>query len=170
MLPRSGHAVILAVTMAIRSDFIFSAIILAGLAAAAITLGENPRPRNERMSGSAIYVIDGDTVALPCAPYPCKSEHLRLVDIDAPETRKPTCEAEEKAGSAAKARLVLLLRGKEVEIERMAVDIYGRTLGHLTVEGHEIGQILLSEGFVLPMRSGSDARAKKQKHWCGGDQ
>lgn len=42
----------------------------------------------EAIPGERIVVIDGDTVALPCAqPRPRCSERVRLYSIDAPEIR-----------------------------------------------------------------------------------
>ena len=79
----------------------------------------------ETISGDQITVIDGDTVAIG-------SEHIRLLDIDAPETWQWHCEDGLAVGTLAKERLVELLQGQQVEITRSGkLDRYGRTLGRL---------------------------------------
>ncbi len=153
--------------MATRFDYCFSAVLLLGLLAIAFKLDDGPTLPADRLDGSDIYVIDGDTVALSCVSWPCKSEHIRILDIDAPEIHEPSCDAEAKAGNAAKERLAALLRGKSVEIKRTAHDQYGRTLAHLTIDGKNVGQTLLTEGFALPMRSGFVTKEVRKKYWCG---
>ena len=67
----------------------------------------------ETVDGNRIIVLDGDTVALPCAtPFAGCAEKVRFVDIDAPETLHPDCDEGLKAGLKAKARLAQLIRGK----------------------------------------------------------
>ena len=153
--------------MATRSDYCFSAILLLGLLVVALKLGDGPTLPADRLDGSSIYIIDGDTVALPCGSWPCKSEHVRILDIDAPEIHEPSCEAENKAGNAAKERLAVLLHDKTVQIERSAHDQYGRTLAHLSIEGKNVGKTLVSEGFALPVRSGFETKETRKKFWCG---
>jgi micrococcal nuclease len=58
----------------------------------------------ETISGDQITVIGGDTV-------PIGSEHIRLLDIDAPETWRWHCEDELAIGNLANERLVELLQG-----------------------------------------------------------
>jgi endonuclease YncB( thermonuclease family) len=68
--------------------------------------------------GNRIIILDGDTVALPCAsPSPGCAEKIRFIDIDAPETLHPDCDAGLADGLKAKARLVELIRGHQVWVE-----------------------------------------------------
>lgn len=124
--------------------------------------------RAETVDGRRIVIIDGDTVALPGNP----SERVRLLDIDAPESWRASCEAELRAGLRAKERLAALLRAGPVTIERCPMtgdrctDIYGRTLARLRLANRrEAGAVLVSEGLALPYVPG-EAGARAQ-HWCG---
>ncbi len=123
----------------------------------------------ETIDGNTIVIIDGDTVALPCSPRPCKSERVRLVDIDAPEMFRTRCEAESIAGFEAKERLAELLRGQKVEIERKGKDRYRRTLARLSVEGHDIGAMLMREGHAISWKPGRAAWEARLRHWCGDE-
>lgn len=90
--------------------------------------------------GDLIIVLNGDTVALPCArPARGCAEKIRLLDIDTLESFRPQCDAELRAGLKAKARLVEMIRGKIVSIERSGKkDRYRRTLGRLRVTGVDV--------------------------------
>jgi micrococcal nuclease len=122
----------------------------------------------ETILGDRLIVLDGDTVALPCAtPFPGCAEKVRLLDIDTPESFRPHCEAELRAGLKAKARLVEIVRGEEVEVERSGkLDRYRRTLGRLHVTGIDVGETLLAEGLALPYVPGAAAKAERIRHWC----
>ncbi len=129
--------------------------------------------RAEVIPGEKIIVIEGDTVALPCArPAPGCAERLRLYAIDAPETRGAACEAEAIAGLEARAALRALLTGP-VEVARCepatgrCADRYGRTLGALRTAAGDLGQLLLASGNALPWRPGAAAKFQRQQHWCG---
>lgn len=129
----------------------------------------------ETIDGTAIIIIDGDTIALPCTGEIRKgcAERVRLLNIDAPETRNAVCEAERMAGLEAKARLAALLRGQPVNIERCegdtgrCADRYGRTLARLSTSTGDIGQALISSGHALPWQTGAAAKFARQQHWCG---
>lgn len=119
-------------------------------------------------SGDRIIVIDGDTIALPCSiPAPGCAEKIRPQGIDTPETFRPSCEAEHRAGLKAKERLVQLVRGSDVTVSRSGRDRYGRTLGDVQANGTDVGQILMSQGLALPYEPGSKAKATRIAHWCG---
>lgn len=122
----------------------------------------------ETIDGRRIFVLDGDTVALPCsAPAPGCAEKIRLLAIDAPETYHAHCDAELKAGLAAKARLLNLLRAGPVAVQRSGeIDRYGRTLGNLATAAGDAGAMLMREGLALPYRPGSRAKSERMMHWC----
>ena len=66
--------------------------------------------KGDTVDARKVYVIDGDTIALA-------RERIRLLAIDAPETRDSRCERERVAGYKTKARVVDLLRfGRVVDI------------------------------------------------------
>ena len=116
----------------------------------------------ETVNGDRIYVIDGDTVAIQG-----QRQHIRLLDIDAPETFRPRCERERVLGMEAKARLVALIRGQQIDIRRKGFDIYARALGWLRVNDRDLGQILLHEGHAVRWKPGRKAWEDRAAHWCG---
>lgn len=143
---------------------------LAGLALVIASLFSVPETAlAEVIDGNRILIIDGDTVALPCTvPARGCAEKIRFIDIDAPETFRPTCENERAVGLQAKARLAELLRGATVYVERSGrKDRYGRTLANLTTADGDVGAVLIREGLAVPYRPGKAAKAGRIAHWCG---
>jgi endonuclease YncB( thermonuclease family) len=122
----------------------------------------------EVVDGDRIVIIDGDTVALPCAvPARGCAEKIRFIDIDAPETFRPNCENERAVGLQAKARVAELLRGATGYVERSGrKDRYGRTLANLTTADGDVGQALLNARLALPYKPGKVAKARRLAHWC----
>ena len=119
-----------------------------------------------------IQVIDGDTI-WHYAPRSRSPEKIRLVDIDAPESHRSSCERELVAGLRAKARLLELMSIRPVAIERCDVhgqacdDRFGRTLARIRLaNGREAGAVLIAEGLALPYQPGR--KAERNAHWCGG--
>ena len=108
--------------------------------------------------GTGAYeVIDGDTIR---APYGVK---YRLMGFDAPETFQAKCDAELALGTRAAERLKELLASGEVRIvESGKIDRYVRTLAHLTVNGRDVGSMLIDEGLARAY----DGRTKRES-WCG---
>ena len=125
------------------------------------------------VQGERIHVVDGDTVDLPCpSRLACVRERVRILNIDAPETRGARCAAERKAGFAATRRLESLLRSGRVSVARCDArgrceDRAGRTLARLAVNGADVGEALIASGHALPWRDGAPARAQRIAHWCG---
>lgn len=120
----------------------------------------------EAVDGNRIVIIDGDTVGLP------GGERVRILNIDAPETRGARCEAELVAGLKAKERLAELLRGRPIEVTRCeasgrCADRYGRTLARLSAGGRDLGEVLVAEGRALPWATGPAARQSRVAYWCG---
>ncbi|WP_051231154.1 thermonuclease family protein [Kaistia adipata] len=122
----------------------------------------------EVIDGDRIAIIDGDTVALPCAvPARGCAEKIRFIDIDAPETFRSTCDRERQVGLQAKARVAQLLRGATVYVERSGrKDRYGRTLANLSTSAGDVAQHLVAAGLALPYRPGKAAKATRLAHWC----
>jgi endonuclease YncB( thermonuclease family) len=82
-------------------------------------LGPSPALAETFNGGRAVF-IDGDTFALG-------SERVRILNIDAPETRGARCERELVLGLKAKERLAGLLRAGSVDVVRDGEDRYSRT-------------------------------------------
>ena len=114
----------------------------------------------ETFNGGRAFIIDGDTFALG-------SERVRILNIDAPETRGSRCERELVLGLKAKERLAGLLRAGSVNIVRDGEDRYRRTLARVSVDGLDVGSILVGEGLALPWRDGPEARDARLRYWCG---
>ncbi|CAM5578628.1 hypothetical protein MAUB1S_09739 [Mycolicibacterium aubagnense] len=102
--------------------------------------------------------IDGDTIVL-------EKERIRIANIDAPEIEHPKCDAERRLGLVAKRRLQELLGSGTVEVLRgdpdsgRQKDRYGRTLAIVSVDGQDIGGILIDEGLARPWNG-------KRRPWC----
>ncbi|MCY1672100.1 thermonuclease family protein [Novosphingobium sp. SL115] len=108
------------------------------------------------------HVSDGDTIRLR------SGERVRLLGIDAPElsgsercsarsrarlkhSRNPSWCDPAKAEKAKAALEAFLMRGP-VRLERRGQDVYGRTLAHVTVNGRDAGDWLISRGLARPWR------------------
>lgn len=94
-------------------------------------------------------VVDGDTLWVERAGQRVK---LRLIGVDAPETRDPG-EAVECFGPEATARAEELLTGLAVALEsdpsQGVVDRYGRELVYVWLpDGQMLNLLLLEEGFA----------------------
>jgi micrococcal nuclease len=133
--------------------------ILGLMAFATATVWIMKPAKGETVDARQVYVIDGDTIALA-------RERIRLLAIDAPETRDARCERERVAGY--EARVVDLLRfGRSVDIHRNGHDQYGRTLAHIVIDGRDLGEQLVREKLALPYRSGAEANSARVARWCG---
>ena len=156
------------------------ATCIATLIALCLALPATAQPsRMEMIDGDRIVIIDGDTVALPCPAGIglCKSERIRIYNIDAPETGNARCEAERVRGLEAKAALAAQLRGRSITLTRCepcdgaacqprCTDPFGRTLGRLSNPGGDIGAALIASGHALPWQPGPAARAARFNTWC----
>lgn len=121
--------------------------------------------RSETVDGSRITVIDGDTVDLSTG------ERIRIYNIDTPEL-SGRCEREREVARAAKRRLIRLLAGRAVSVERCEPadapgntsgrercrDRHGRTLARLVTDLGDVGLILVSEGLAT--------RWPTRGEWC----
>ncbi|MFH1816702.1 MAG: thermonuclease family protein [Pseudomonadota bacterium] len=119
-----------------RRGLVLSLLCLAWAAA--------PPAHAETMRGVVIVVVDGDTVLF-------KPDHahtsgraflkVRLAGIDAPETDQPY-------GDAATRELAARVLNRRVAVTSVATDVYGRTIAHIHVAGHEVGTELVQSGFA----------------------
>ena len=87
-------------------------------------------------------VVDGDTVDMTVdLGFSIKLKHrFRLIDYDAPETWRPTCEAEEVAGKKVTAYL-------QEELDKFKGNLYVRSC-KLGIYGRYEGQIIAYIGGV----------------------
>jgi len=135
-------------------------------------------------AGTVVHVIDGDTIVVDIEGV---EEHVRLIGIDTPETKKPDHPVE-CFGPEASARLgELLPPGTAVRLERDAEarDQYGRLLAYVFRLGDDqfVEEVMLREGMgaVLDIAPNSayrsrlgeaaaDAKSARRGLWaaCGG--
>ena len=142
-----------------------------------VTLGE-PIDRSE------LYVKDGDTVIVGPANEPhMKDQEYRLAGFDTPETARGKCPSEIEKGNRATARLIGLLDSGKLDLTEIECSCapgttpltkscnMGRRCGHLTVNGKDVGEILIAEGLAVPYvcQPPSATKSKpcpKQQSWC----
>lgn len=104
------------------------------------------------------YVYDGDTIEMLCGTEKLTA---RLQGFDTPETKAPQCPEELAQGKRATGRLRGLVKSGEVAIYRLGFDKYGRALITLTVDGRDVGEVLIAEGLAHDYHGGS------RGGWCG---
>lgn len=105
--------------------------------------------------GGTNCVVDGDTIWMD-------GENIRLMGFDTPETHEWECDAEKALGDRATQRLLVLVNGGMVEAHRSGDrdrDRYGRQLRVVTVDGRDVGDILIAEGLARPYEGG-------RRSWC----
>ncbi len=98
--------------------------------------------RAETLDGTIIVVIDGDTLLFKPDQYSPASRaflKVRLAGIDAPETGQPHGDAATRALKA----LALKRRGR---LDVVAIDVYGRKIGLLEVDGVSVNEELVRRG------------------------
>jgi endonuclease YncB( thermonuclease family) len=120
-----------------------------GVVAPAASIGASETP----------IIIDGDTVSI-------SGERIRILNIDAPESYQPHCEAELVAGLRAKERVAQLVRSGPLQIYREGQDRYRRTLARISVGGRDVGAVLVQEGLALPWQDGAAAKEARRRRWC----
>jgi endonuclease YncB( thermonuclease family) len=107
---------------------------------------------------AAFSAIDGDTFTL-------NGERIRIANIDTPEIHEAKCDAERRLGIVAKHRLEALVGGVKVTIMRgdpydgRQKDRHGRTLATISVDGRDVGEILVAEGLARKWTG-------KRAPWC----
>ena len=107
------------------------------------------------VAAADIYVIDGDTIDID-------GERYRLVGFDTPETFRAECDSERKRGEQATARLRQLVElASQITLDvQTNPDKYGRWLGALSIDGEEVGDILVREGLARRYTGG------QRQSWC----
>lgn len=100
-----------------------------------------------------VRIVDGDTVELriDVGFHFWFRYNVRLMGIDTPEVRGET----KAAGLAASAALREKIEGKELFVRTYAPDKYGRWLATLFVDGEDINQWLIDNGFAKPYFGGA---------------
>jgi endonuclease YncB( thermonuclease family) len=85
---------------------------------------------------TVVRVVDGDTVAVRTATA---RKNVRLAQIDAPERAQPH-------GAEATRALSAMVLGREVRLEVVTVDRYGREVVELYADGRHVNRDLVRQG------------------------
>jgi endonuclease YncB( thermonuclease family) len=154
-----------------------SLMFIAGLSGAFGKPTTAPMPASKE-TFTVIACNDGDTCRLQAHNEVIK---LRLVGIDAPETRGM---GKKKVGQPlaldAKAFLNSRVQGKEVTLRQYGKDLYGRLLGEIVIDGKSANLELIQEGYAEVYRGkpptgfdiepfiSAEEKAQKQKKGIWG--
>ena len=104
-------------------------------------------------------VVDGDTLRLDCGG--AEEIRARLMGFDTPETHRPRCAAERRAGEAATERLSRLIgRATAARIAFEGTDRYGRALTRLWLDGRDVAALMIEAGLARPYGGG------RREGWC----
>jgi endonuclease YncB( thermonuclease family) len=118
-----------------------------------------------------IYVVDGDTIE-------ALGKRIRLVGFDAPELgRHARCGLERMLAARATSRLRQIVKSS-VDIDLQIIDCscrpgtegtmacnYKRACGYLTVDGQDVGDVLISENLAHPYVC-ERYSCPRRKPWC----
>jgi len=140
------------------------ALILLGAAFAGPSLLEQTARAEPTETGAKstapprdIRVIDGDTIEDMRADIT-----YRIVNIDTPETgSRAQCAAERDLGNqATRQARALITAAADLELRPTGrVDRYGRTIAYVVIDGRDLGETLIAEGFARPWRG-------RREPWC----
>ena len=104
-------------------------------------------------------VVDGDTLTLRCPDL--RPVNVRLLGYDAPESYKPRCREEAIAGLRAKEALHgYVAQARNPVFHLHGVDRYGRPLMSVQFDGHDISDLMISEGY------GVAYHGERRIDWC----
>ena len=113
------------------------------------------------IEGKCIRVIDGDTIDVRVGNWLTgKIYRVRMIGIDAPETKHPR-KGTEPYGRKAARELRKALEGRKVylELDSEAVDRYGRLLAYVyRSDGMDPQATLIRNGLARAVRYGKNSR------------
>ena len=108
---------------------------------------EDPKPQPSKLTGTVISVTDGDTFKVRLDNG--KTETVRLILVDTPETKHPS-KPVQPCGPEAYEFTKRMVSGKKVtlELDVQERDKYGRLLAYVYVGGKSVQEALLAEGLA----------------------
>ena len=136
-----------------------------------LILATTSAPASEKtITVRVVGVHDGDTIT---GLDDSKTQYkIRLDAIDAPELGQPF-------GQTSKKALSEKVFGKDVVVIPKTKDKYGRTVGHILIDGRDVNLLMLEEGMAWHYkhydhnarlaRAEEEARAAKKGLWSDGD-
>ncbi len=112
-----------------------------------------------------VRVIDGDTVQVDAGadmPPELASLAVRLRGVDTPETGKPKCESERRAGEAATAftKVSLAKAGSALVRNPSWGKFGGRVVANIVLDGETLSAMLIAAGHGRPHSRG------RRRGWC----
>jgi len=106
----------------------------------------------EAINPERLCVIDGDTVWILGSDRSI-AERIRLQNVDAPELRRPRSRRElNRAVAATEFLRTRIEQARSATIRRRGRDRYGRTLARISVDGRDLGRMLVSAGHAKRWR------------------
>ena len=100
------------------------------------------------IEGKVIRVVDGDTIEIVSSGAKIR---VRLSGIDTPERGQPWAEE-------SRAALLERVQGREVRVNEVAIDRYGRSVGEVYADDVCVGCELVREGHAWVYRRFTDDR------------
>jgi endonuclease YncB( thermonuclease family) len=131
---------------------------------------QRDQPTQNAASTARIHAIDGDTVR-------SNGQIFRLVGFNTPESGlNAQCTSERALAAKATDRLQQLLDKGEPNLRRVACACdpgtegtgrcnHGRLCGKLTVDGRDVGAILIAEGLAERFECWASS-CPRRKNWC----
>ena len=95
-------------------------------------------------TGKVVHISDGDTAKIVRSDTGQQIK-VRFAGIDAPEKKMPY-------GKAAKKFVASLIAGKNVRVEPLTIDRYGRTVGYIWLGDNEINLKIVAAGYAWMYR------------------
>jgi micrococcal nuclease len=124
----------------------------------------------ERVAASApTYYVDADTFDLPLHPFKgwTVPVRIRLMNVNAPETRSPKCAREKQLAAEAKMRVKAIMDkpGAKIELSTLGgYDEYDRYLATVTIDGNDLGETLVDAGLARVWTEKHQGQTKD--YWC----
>lgn len=129
------------------ADMVVWRSVAAAVLAIALTDGAPAAaPKDRRIEGTVVRVIDGDSLLLRATGGDTPPLEIRLQGIDAPEG----CQA---GGPAAREMLAGFVLERTVTAVTRGRDHYGRALATIEVDGLNVNQRMVAEGHAWSLRS-----------------
>jgi endonuclease YncB( thermonuclease family) len=119
---------------------------VAALVTLALALALAPAVASEFFEGRVVAVYDGDTIEVLVGH---ERHRVRLARIDTPERGQPWAERSKQA-------LAKRVFGKEVRVNEVAIDRYGRTVGEVYADNQCVGCELVRDGHAWVYRKFTD--------------
>lgn len=108
--------------------------------------------------------IDGDSIEVRATIWPdlTASTQIRVAGVDAPELRRPQCDAERALAERARDRTAALTDNGVVLVDPRLGKFAGRVVAQVILpDGRNLADVLIAEGLGRAYDGG------RRKGWCG---